>query len=134
MRKHRFQRVPDAAQKILEIRAKRLLRRAQLECQQSTRRKAITHRAKELRRVEPVQLRRLGVWHIHNDYVESAVCVLEIPPAIRVVDVYANVRKNGGLDGKELVHHLDERGVQLNICLLYTSPSPRDRQKSRMPS
>ena len=22
----------------------------------------------------------------------------------------------------------------LNICLLYTSPSPRDRQKSRMPS
>ena len=23
---------------------------------------------------------------------------------------------------------------QLNHCLLYTSPSPRDRQKSRMPS
>ena len=23
---------------------------------------------------------------------------------------------------------------QLNACLLYTSPSPRDRQKSRMPS
>ena len=24
--------------------------------------------------------------------------------------------------------------LNLNICLLYTSPSPRDRQKSRMPS
>ena len=24
--------------------------------------------------------------------------------------------------------------AKLNICLLYTSPSPRDRQKSRMPS
>ena len=24
--------------------------------------------------------------------------------------------------------------VLMNICLLYTSPSPRDRQKSRMPS
>ena len=24
--------------------------------------------------------------------------------------------------------------LKLNICLLYTSPSPRDRQKSRMPS
>ena len=24
--------------------------------------------------------------------------------------------------------------IDLNICLLYTSPSPRDRQKSRMPS
>ena len=26
------------------------------------------------------------------------------------------------------------RGRQLSSCLLYTSPSPRDRQKSRMPS
>ena len=25
-------------------------------------------------------------------------------------------------------------GVAANSCLLYTSPSPRDRQKSRMPS
>ena len=25
-------------------------------------------------------------------------------------------------------------GGTVNICLLYTSPSPRDRQKSRMPS
>ena len=25
-------------------------------------------------------------------------------------------------------------GQKLDICLLYTSPSPRDRQKSRMPS
>ena len=24
--------------------------------------------------------------------------------------------------------------LRLNTCLLYTSPSPRDRQKSRMPS
>ena len=24
--------------------------------------------------------------------------------------------------------------IQFNDCLLYTSPSPRDRQKSRMPS
>ena len=27
-----------------------------------------------------------------------------------------------------------EGGLVLNLCLLYTSPSPRDRQKSRMPS
>ena len=25
-------------------------------------------------------------------------------------------------------------GIQVRTCLLYTSPSPRDRQKSRMPS
>ena len=27
-----------------------------------------------------------------------------------------------------------ERGITILACLLYTSPSPRDRQKSRMPS
>ena len=26
------------------------------------------------------------------------------------------------------------KAPELDICLLYTSPSPRDRQKSRMPS
>ena len=29
---------------------------------------------------------------------------------------------------------LDNKTLSINICLLYTSPSPRDRQKSRMPS
>ena len=28
----------------------------------------------------------------------------------------------------------DEDRYQSKVCLLYTSPSPRDRQKSRMPS
>ena len=28
----------------------------------------------------------------------------------------------------------DFRSGKIKICLLYTSPSPRDRQKSRMPS
>ena len=29
---------------------------------------------------------------------------------------------------------LSERNVYCNYCLLYTSPSPRDRTRSRMPS
>ena len=29
---------------------------------------------------------------------------------------------------------MDVFSVYIEICLLYTSPSPRDRQKSRMPS
>ena len=45
---------------------------------------------------------------------------------------------------KNIIDKSDENGVdavlvvdipgELSICLLYTSPSPRDRQKSRMPS
>ena len=33
-----------------------------------------------------------------------------------------------------LVVHDNKKKDQLRACLLYTSPSPRDRQKSRMPS
>ena len=41
---------------------------------------------------------------------------------------------------EKLTHELKQRDVIIanlqkdNSCLLYTSPSPRDRQKSRMPS
>ena len=55
------------------------------------------------------------------------------------------INKSGGVLGRQLVaverddEAKNERGVQIaqeliNNCLLYTSPSPRDRQKSRMPS
>ena len=42
-------------------------------------------------------------------------------------------------DVKRGIRMFDKLGVKIiglvdNICLLYTSPSPRDRQKSRMPS
>ena len=38
------------------------------------------------------------------------------------------------LCGIHLAHQMDPFFTPQNICLLYTSPSPRDRQKSRMPS
>ena len=34
----------------------------------------------------------------------------------------------------ENITDVDNKVLLYNICLLYTSPSPRDRQKSRMPS
>ena len=38
----------------------------------------------------------------------------------------------GQADGQGI--HLNDFPVEDDDCLLYTSPSPRDRQKSRMPS
>ena len=35
---------------------------------------------------------------------------------------------------EETVYDVLQRLMQRKFCLLYTSPSPRDRQKSRMPS
>ena len=36
-------------------------------------------------------------------------------------------------NAQEEIHHYGRR-MEAMFCLLYTSPSPRDRQKSRMPS
>ena len=35
---------------------------------------------------------------------------------------------------REATRNMDMKNKQFMCCLLYTSPSPRDRQKSRMPS
>ena len=45
----------------------------------------------------------------------------------------ARTEKKSGVGYKGFTFFADE-SVTLNDCLLYTSPSPRDRQKSRMPS
>ena len=45
-------------------------------------------------------------------------------------------RKKFALTMRECKHHFTRKAnpLPLHTCLLYTSPSPRDRQKSRMPS
>ena len=48
-------------------------------------------------------------------------------------DVNPNIRRAGDLGAAIFVGgDLAINGI--DVCLLYTSPSPRDRQKSRMPS
>ena len=39
-----------------------------------------------------------------------------------------------GISGVDLIYEVHPKMPQLQICLLYTSPSPRDRTRSRMPS
>ena len=53
---------------------------------------------------------------------------------IHLVDENGNCQKNE--DGENIIYqaHCPSLGCCGLCCLLYTSPSPRDRQKSRMPS
>ena len=47
----------------------------------------------------------------------------------------AEPEQDAGQDAEQDAEVLAERAaIQAEGCLLYTSPSPRDRQKSRMPS
>ena len=50
--------------------------------------------------------------------------ILKTPPAADLLRKAAGIEKGSGLQKIE----------KAGSCLLYTSPSPRDRQKSRMPS
>ena len=59
--------------------------------------------------------------------IKSAIALAAAAPlmaAPALAGPYVNVETNAGWDGDDYT----------GACLLYTSPSPRDRQKSRMPS
>ena len=52
-------------------------------------------------------------------------------------DQFPHIKATGDIPGEcsyESMSKKNYKGKTLKICLLYTSPSPRDRQKSRMPS
>ena len=49
-----------------------------------------------------------------------------------IVKKHRRARRNK--NPSELSHGQKDHEIDENLCLLYTSPSPRDRQKSRMPS
>ena len=72
---------------------------------------------------------RPDVVHIHNTFPlispsVVAACADADIPAVTTLHNYRQVCPRGDL----------YRDGQICLCLLYTSPSPRDRQKSRMPS
>ena len=63
----------------------------------------------------------------------------------RELDAIINTLEKANVPGYTVMKHATGRGPErivtedmeftgLGSCLLYTSPSPRDRQKSRMPS
>ena len=59
-------------------------------------------------------------------------------PVLALLKVTGDWQKHKGIDGAEgTLQVAEEKPSKLDLfnhCLLYTSPSPRDRQKSRMPS
>ena len=50
------------------------------------------------------------------------------------VNIYGEAAEEKYYEAPMLLNVLIDRQDQSSPCLLYTSPSPRDRQKSRMPS
>ena len=65
-----------------------------------------------------------------------AVGIMSISYFYEEVDLKKNTTNDITLDKTFLRTSPELKGISgyINTCLLYTSPSPRDRQKSRMPS
>ena len=53
-------------------------------------------------------------------------------PIVESTDLY--LKKSGGELTTQLFRFEDQGGRDITLCLLYTSPSPRDQRGSRMPS
>ena len=65
----------------------------------------------------------------------SAVLRSETGIKLVVTDINETVEcPVGNYQVDRLLVFIDDQQQQFSFCLLYTSPSPRDRQKSRMPS
>ena len=95
-----------------------------------------------------------GQWSLANETGVSSSNLSELPPVVEVytatwcsncVDVehaLDNIENESGIQQYHIHRAINEiqdplGSIEIDqhfICLLYTSPSPRDRQKSRMPS
>ena len=67
----------------------------------------------------PFAIQWKGVIPVNTKYEESVSSLDIMASMVDILDIKSNLKKP--LDG-------------VNICLLYTSPSPRDKRQSRMPS
>ena len=70
-----------------------------------------------------LQFKNKMVWHKDSELPKSDLIV--IPGGFS----YGDYLRSGAIAGKSLI--IDE---VIKACLLYTSPSPRDKRQSRMPS
>ena len=66
------------------------------------------------------------------EYVDNAGSIDKDTTATQ--DYLLAYKQNQNLNANIAVPEQEDQWVHASFCLLYTSPSPRDRQKSRMPS
>ena len=84
----------------------------------------------------------LDVNHLDVDHLDvnenfPSVYVLEDPIVnwSYLIECYENKHGISPMEDERVEHAQNTGEIWMyNACLLYTSPSPRDRQKSRMPS
>ena len=85
---------------------------------------------------------QIGAEHNNTYYILSSIDrYLEMPELMKFLPTYVNsfneriniLKVEPKASGKTIAQ-LVRQQTSPNTCLLYTSPSPRDRQKSRMPS
>ena len=75
----------------------------------------------------------VDIWIPHATSVEEERVIEEASgAAIGGLHLLEELGEEGNVEGVDLRHALDLGGII--SCLLYTSPSPRDRTRSRMPS
>ena len=68
----------------------------------------------------------------HLSETSAAIDIIYVDKLLRVYRIARDMLYSNTPD--DFDHKLKSDAGSIHTCLLYTSPSPRDRQKSRMPS
>ena len=76
---------------------------------------------------------KLGFLGIDNNFKFKEKAIV-IPFGLEKTVSYGGGTKNGPKEIIKASHQVELYDEELNCCLLYTSPSPRDYAASRMPS
>ena len=82
---------------------------------------------------EPVQQRDLGVTVTGSATLEPADAY-QVGTLVSGTILSAPFEEDQQVEKDTLLYTLDSGSAQDSVCLLYTSPSPRDVEESRMPS
>ena len=70
-----------------------------------------------------------------SDFFKSEIVIDELKEINELQEeLYVNIMRFGQMNKEDQLKHIDKLSTLLENCLLYTSPSPRDDELSRMPS
>ena len=87
--------------------------------------------------MDKIQDEIIGEFSVFDDWLDKYDYLIELSDALPPIDAAHRTARyliNGCQSRVWIDARLEGGKVYYTACLLYTSPSPRDRQKSRMPS
>ena len=81
-----------------------------------------------------IRVIQIGIKSLMLHKMRSLLTMMGIIFGVCSVIAMLAIGEGASYEAQEAIRKLGSRNIIIRSCLLYTSPSPRDRTRSRMPS